>query len=956
MFPANNVWNTRIDSLPVDPHSASYINNISASAALRYDITIPVNVVPGTQPLVPISITDGAAESDPGPYPIPPNPLIEDGSDQHILVVDKDHCTLYELFYAIPQGNGGWQAYSASKWSLLSNDLRPSGWTSGDAAGLPMTPGILRYDEVASGQVNHALRFTAPRTQRLFIWPARHYASSITDPNYPPMGQRFRLKAGFDISSYSPRMQVILRTMQQYGVILADNGLAWEMQFELDSRWDRSELDVLRTIAGANLEAVDESSLMVNPDTAEAVQPSAVSTVTVTPRSQTLGASGTLPFSAFVTGSKLGVTWSISPQVGTINAAGLYTAPSVVASSQDVTVTATLSDNSASGTATVTLQAAAQPTLVSASVSPGTVVGGNNVSLTVVLTAAAPANGATVSLTGSNPAFPNTTVTVPASSALQTFSVPTAPVTATTSVSITASYNGSSVTASPALIVTPASLPQLASLVLTPSTVTGGSNFGLTVNLDAPAVSTTNVMLTSSHPSIVASLPLTLATGNSNGIFTFPAAAVSAVTQVTLTASLNGVSVSSVLTVNPAGGSSQPKVTSLVLTPSTVTGGSNFGLTVNLDAPAVSTTNVMLTSSHPSIVASLPLTINNGNSNGTFTLPAAAVSAATQVTLTASLNGISVSSVLTVNPAAGGGGGSSSQPRVTSLVLTPSTVTGGSNFGLTVNLDAPAVSTTNVILTSSNPSIVASLPITIAIGNSNGIFTFPAAAVSAATQVTLTASLNGVSVSSVLTVNPAGGGSSSQPKVTSLVLTPSTVTGGSNFSLTVNLDAPAASTTDVMLTSSNPSIVASLPLTIAIGNSNGIFTFPAAAVGAATQVTLTASLNGVSVSSVLTVNPAGGGSSSQPRVTSLVLTPSSVTGGSYFGLTVNLDAPAVSTTNVMLTSSHPSIVASIPLTIAIGNSNGIFTFPAAAVGAATQVTLTASLNGISVSSVLTVHP
>ena len=956
MFPANNVWNTRIDSLPVDPHSASYINNISASAALRYDITIPVNVVPGTQPLVPISITDGAAESDPGPYPIPPNPLIEDGSDQHILVVDKDHCTLYELFYAIPQGNGGWQAYSASKWSLLSNDLRPSGWTSGDAAGLPMTPGILRYDEVASGQVNHALRFTAPRTQRLFIWPARHYASSITDPNYPPMGQRFRLKAGFDISSYSPRMQVILRTMQQYGVILADNGLAWEMQFELDSRWDRSELDVLRTIAGANLEAVDESSLMVNPDTAEAVQPSAVSTVTVTPRSQTLGASGTLPFSAFVTGSKLGVTWSISPQVGTINAAGLYTAPSVVASSQDVTVTATLSDNSASGTATVTLQAAAQPTLVSASVSPGTVVGGNNVSLTVVLTAAAPANGATVSLTGSNPAFPNTTVTVPASSALQTFSVPTAPVTATTSVSITASYNGSSVTASPALIVTPASLPQLASLVLTPSTVTGGSNFGLTVNLDAPAVSTTNVMLTSSHPSIVASLPLTLATGNSNGIFTFPAAAVSAVTQVTLTASLNGVSVSSVLTVNPAGGGSQPKVTSLVLTPSTVTGGSNFGLTVNLDAPAVSTTNVMLTSSHPSIVASLPLTINNGNSNGTFTLPAAAVSAATQVTLTASLNGISVSSVLTVNPAAGGGGGSSSQPRVTSLVLTPSTVTGGSNFGLTVNLDAPAVSTTNVILTSSNPSIVASLPITIAIGNSNGIFTFPAAAVSAATQVTLTASLNGVSVSSVLTVNPAGGGSSSQPKVTSLVLTPSTVTGGSNFSLTVNLDAPAASTTDVMLTSSNPSIVASLPLAIAIGNSNGIFTFPAAAVGAATQVTLTASLNGISVSSVLTVNPAGGGSSSQPRVTSLVLTPSSVTGGSYFGLTVNLDAPAVSTTNVMLTSSHPSIVASIPLTIAIGNSNGIFTFPAAAVGAATQVTLTASLNGISVSSVLTVHP
>jgi hypothetical protein len=280
VFPANNAWNTRIDQLPLDSRSATYISNITPSGTLRFDITIPINIVPGTQPKVPLTIDPGEAESDPGPYPIPPNPKIEDGSDGHILVVDKDNCMLYEVFLAEPQTGGGWHVYSAAKWSLLSNALRPFGWTSADAAGLPMTPGLIRYDEVAAGQINHALRFTAPRTRREFIWPARHLASNTSDPIYPPMGQRFRLKANFDVSSFTPRVQTILRAMKTYGIMLADNGLPWQMQFELDSRWDFDEMLALRTIPGSNLEAVDASSLMVNPDSGEAVQPG-VTPVTV---------------------------------------------------------------------------------------------------------------------------------------------------------------------------------------------------------------------------------------------------------------------------------------------------------------------------------------------------------------------------------------------------------------------------------------------------------------------------------------------------------------------------------------------------------------------------------------------------------------------------------------------------------------------------------------------------
>jgi hypothetical protein len=274
VFPADNIWNTSVETLPVDSHSAAYLNHISTTGTLRYDITIPINLVPGTQSKVPLSI-QYPDESDPGPFPLPPNAQVEQGSDRHVVVVDKDHCMLYELFGAEMQPDGAWTVNSSAKWNLRSNALRPSGWTSTDAAGLPILPGLIRYDEVAAGQLNHAIRFTAPRTQRLFLWPARHYASSLTDPGYPPMGQRFRLKANFDLSSYSPSVQTILRAMKTYGLILADNGLPWEIQFELDSRWNTAELNALRSIAGANFEAVNESSLMIDPDSGRAKRPKA---------------------------------------------------------------------------------------------------------------------------------------------------------------------------------------------------------------------------------------------------------------------------------------------------------------------------------------------------------------------------------------------------------------------------------------------------------------------------------------------------------------------------------------------------------------------------------------------------------------------------------------------------------------------------------------------------------
>jgi hypothetical protein len=280
-LPADNIWNARVDQLPVHPLSASYLSSIGPSVGLHPDFGtvwdgapngIPFITVPGTQPRVDVSF-DYADESDPGPYPIPANAPIEGGpngsGDRHVLVVDRDACVLYELFDAHPQADGSWTAGSGAVFPLRSNTLRPRGWTSADAAGLPILAGLVRYDEVSSGSIAHALRFTAAMTQRAFVWPARHYASSNTSTSVPPMGTRVRLKASVDISRFSPANQVILKALKTYGMILADNGSNLFISGAPDSRWNDDDLGNLRQIVGANLEVVDVSSLQLDPDSGQ---------------------------------------------------------------------------------------------------------------------------------------------------------------------------------------------------------------------------------------------------------------------------------------------------------------------------------------------------------------------------------------------------------------------------------------------------------------------------------------------------------------------------------------------------------------------------------------------------------------------------------------------------------------------------------------------------------------
>jgi hypothetical protein len=258
-FPANNIWNAAVDGLPLHPQSAAFVEKVGAGAGLRLDDTLPINVVSGRS----FKITVGriaTPESDAGTYVVPPTAQVEPGSDLHLIVVDKDECILYELIGARRSGSS-WSADGGAKWDLNSNALRPDGWTSTDAAGLPIMPGVLRYEEVAAGQVTHALRFSAPYTRGgSYQWPARHYASH--HPDGPPMGQRFRLKGNFDVSPYPRNLQVILRALKKYGAMLSDNGMAWGMQHDADPRWNASELVALHRVLGSNMEAVDISSLM----------------------------------------------------------------------------------------------------------------------------------------------------------------------------------------------------------------------------------------------------------------------------------------------------------------------------------------------------------------------------------------------------------------------------------------------------------------------------------------------------------------------------------------------------------------------------------------------------------------------------------------------------------------------------------------------------------------------
>ena len=273
VFPSNNVWNQRVDRLPIKKGSRRIIRSIGLGEGLHADfgsgrwqggpIGIPVTVVPADQKRSRVRFTY-RSESDKGPYPIPRDVRIEGGrdsdGDRHAIIVDRKDCRLYELF-ALRRKNGRWRAGSGAIWDLGSNRLRPKGWTSADAAGLPILPGLARYDEVKRGVIDHALRFTVSRTRRKYIYPARHFASDLTSADLPPMGLRVRLKRSFDIAGYPRQARVVLKALKRYGMIVADNGSDWFISGAPHSKWNNDALHRLGDVAGRNFVVVDTSDL-----------------------------------------------------------------------------------------------------------------------------------------------------------------------------------------------------------------------------------------------------------------------------------------------------------------------------------------------------------------------------------------------------------------------------------------------------------------------------------------------------------------------------------------------------------------------------------------------------------------------------------------------------------------------------------------------------------------------
>jgi hypothetical protein len=274
VFPTDNIWNTDISTLPVHGQSAQWLASMASSTTkLHPDFGgppygFPFNVVDNTHPTVSVTF-QYASESDPGPYPLGTDTSIEGGSDHHALIINRDTCTLYEL-YGLSGSGSTWTAGSGAIFPLGSDALRHLGWTSADAAGLPIFPGLVRWDEVQAGAIKHAIRFTAQQSDQSFLWPARHQAGTAANPSLPPMGARFRLKSTYDISHFSAQAQVILLAMQHYGLILADNGSNWFFSGTEDAAWPGSLLSELKTIPASQFEAVDESSLIIDPNSAAA--------------------------------------------------------------------------------------------------------------------------------------------------------------------------------------------------------------------------------------------------------------------------------------------------------------------------------------------------------------------------------------------------------------------------------------------------------------------------------------------------------------------------------------------------------------------------------------------------------------------------------------------------------------------------------------------------------------
>jgi hypothetical protein len=360
-FPGDNAWNRDVSADPVDANSAAIIAFIGAGTGLHPDfgaglynggpIGIPYTVVASSsQAKVPVVFTAYGNESDPGPMPIPGSAPVEGGNastgDRHVLVLDRDACVLYELYRAFLQTDGSWTADAASTWDLKSNTLRPYGWTSADAAGLPIFPGLARYDEVAAGAIPHALRFTVPTSRKAYVLPATHWASSNTSSSAPPMGLRVRLKASVDISGYPAQARVVLAALKRYGLILADNGSAWYISGAPDDRWDNTQLASLNRIKGSDLEVVQMGTVYTSDPTGAAP---ALSTFGAAPATIPTGSSAVLSWSA-----TNATRFFITPDLGWVTGSSTTVRPTQ-------TTTYTLQAEGPYGSATRTTQVVVTP-------------------------------------------------------------------------------------------------------------------------------------------------------------------------------------------------------------------------------------------------------------------------------------------------------------------------------------------------------------------------------------------------------------------------------------------------------------------------------------------------------------------------------------------------------------------------------------------------------------------
>jgi hypothetical protein len=334
-FPADNAWNQDISSAPVDPNSANIINFIGATTPLHPDfgaglyggqtIGIPYIVVSGS-PFVKINYTAYGSESDPGPMPVPANAPIEGyphpgNGDRHVLVLDRDNCWLYELYSSYPQKSGSWRAASGAVWDLLNDEQRPYTWTSADAAGLPVFAGLARYDEVASGAIQHALRFTLQNSETAFTPPASHWAGNSTNQYAAPMGMRMRLKASYDISGFPPQAQVVLAALKKYGMIMADNGSSMYISGDPDNRWSNNDLGALKTVPASAFEVLLISPLYTPNNVPTGPSPT-ISSFTANPMTVTAGQPVTLSWN--VTGASYFV---VSPQVGAVRGNSVIVMP-----------------------------------------------------------------------------------------------------------------------------------------------------------------------------------------------------------------------------------------------------------------------------------------------------------------------------------------------------------------------------------------------------------------------------------------------------------------------------------------------------------------------------------------------------------------------------------------------------------------------------------------------------